>query len=634
MNQNRYRHTPLPCACTAVIAAILVSTGQATIAAPELPTISPAAEKTKNIDGQRYNFIKYVDAGGKLTTEVRDVKGRRIDEDALPTTPTMNRKGPNLVDERVLQRIDRLEQPGRRQARIRVDIALDLKNSAALSASERAESGGIEEFAGETVDIRLNGKQVTEAALKRHDESRIKQVRKARERRLEHRGNQLRDWAWRHQLENRKAIDQAIQQGRSSVTLDLTPEEVKAMIDSGDAMIQGIELHEPGEDDVMDAMDATSISDSALPYSSTRGDDIGIYMTESGCANESRITNYDRLSGSETNHSRNVGAILRAVSPDSYIYCRGGAVLPQSSDLDGVAGNPPIYIITRSNSSNDTQSYNTLDRDWDNYVYDENVAILNSGGNTGNGTGNVRSPGKGLNVISIGNYNDTNDTIVGSSPFVDPQTGNDKPEVVAPGHTIAAGGFTMTGTSQATPHAAAFAADMMSSSTYLKYRPYLLKAKLLAGATDTISGGYDKTGLGGIDFASAQWSGYYQWYSGGNSAFDYFDEQDGSDDGYVEKRIYISSGWDHIRVVLAWLNRGSYTYSNRNNAHPIGMDLDLRVYDPNGNYIGGSFSWDNPFEKVNFNPSVSGYYRFKINRYANRDSASNLRMGLYVNYHD
>lgn len=634
MNQNIYQHMPLRSAWITVIAAILASTGQAAIAAPELLTITPGAEKAKTIAGKRYNFIKYVDARGKLITEVRDAKGQRIDEDAIPTTLKMNKKGPNLVDKRVLQRIDRLERRPGRQARIRVDIALDLIDSAASSTPEQPESGGIEEFAGETVDIRLNTRQVTKEALQHHDERRIKQVRETRERRLEQRGNQVRDWAWRHRLENQKAINQAIQQGRSSVTLDLTPTELRRMIDSEDTMIQGIELHEPGEDDVMDAMDATSISNSALPYSSTRGDDIGIYMTESGCANESRITNYDRLSGSETNHSRNVGAILRAVSPDSYIYCRGSAVLPQSSDLDGVAGNPPIYIITRSNSSNDTQSYNTLDRDWDNFVYNENVAIFNSGGNTGNGTGNVRSPGKGLNVISIGNYNDTNDTIVSSSPFVDPQTGNDKPEVVAPGHTISAGGFTMTGTSQATPHAAAFAADMMSSSTYLKYRPYLLKAKLLAGATDNISGGYDKTGLGGVDFASAQWSGYYQWYSGSNSAFDYFDEQDGSDDGYVEKRIYISSGWDHVRVVLAWLNRGSYTYSHRSDAHPIGMDLDLRVYDPSGNYIGGSFSWDNPFEKVNFNPSVSGYYRFKISRYANRDTSSNLRMGLYVNYHD
>ena len=82
------------------------------------------------------------------------------------------------------------------------------------------------------------------------------------------------------------------------------------------------------------------------------------------------------------------------------------------------------------------------------------------------------------------------------------------------------------------------------------------------------------------------------------------------------------------------MNRGSYTYNHRNDAHAIGMDLDLRVYDPNGNYVGGSFSWDNPFEKVNFTPTVSGYYTFKVNRYANRDANSAVRMGMYVNYYN
>ncbi len=85
--------------------------------------------------------------------------------------------------------------------------------------------------------------------------------------------------------------------------------------------------------------------------------------------------------------------------------------------------------------------------------------------------------------------------------------------------------------------------------------------------------------------------------------------------------------------MISWLNRGSYTYDHRNDAHPIGMDLDLRVYDPYGRYVGGSYSWDNPYEKVNFYPTVSGYYTFKINRYANRDTSLNLRMGLYVNYY-
>jgi hypothetical protein len=184
------------------------------------------------------------------------------------------------------------------------------------------------------------------------------------------------------------------------------------------------------------------------------------------------------------------------------------------------------------------------------------------------------------------------------------------------------------------PHAAAFAADMMSHSTYLKYRPQLVKAKIMAGATDSISGGYNKVGLGGIDFASAQWSGHWFWWSGGTSAFNTFDGQDGAADNHIVKQVYIANDWERVRVVLSWLTRGSYTYDHRNDAHPIGLDLDLKVYDPNGNYLGGSFSWDNSFEDVDFTPTVSGYYTFKIHRYATRDSSLKLRMGMYVNYYN
>ena len=62
------------------------------------------------------------------------------------------------------------------------------------------------------------------------------------------------------------------------------------------------------------------------------------------------------------------------------------------------------------------------------------------------------------------------------------------------------------------------------------------------------------------------------------------------------------------------------------------MDLDMRVYDPNGHYVGGSYSWDNPYESLTFNPSVSGTYTIKINRYANRDTSSKLHMGMSINW--
>ncbi len=595
--------------------------GSALLTAPGLAAADIVAKSTKVINGATFTFLKSVNEKGQLAAQVFDGKGRLISESAVP------RGVAPLLDGALQKRLANL----RAGETVAVDIALNLPTP---TPDLKPESGEAEVLNGLTVRGAIDGKELSEKGLAEQAKVHALEQGRLRAELQEARAKALLDWARTHGLSGHKEIEEALGHGHESVTLKLDGETIKKLAGSKDPRLAGLELHSPGEDDINQAMADTSISTSALPYSTTRGDNIGIYMTESGCANESRFNEYDRLSGSETNHSRNVGAIIKTVAPESFMYCRGSAVLPQFSDLDGVGGNPPIHIVTRSNSTNDNTNFTTLDRDWDNFVYNYNIPVFNSGGNTGGGTGNVRSPGKGLNVVTVGNYNDANDTISGSSPFNDPQTGNDKPEVSAPGTNISAGGFTMSGTSQSTPHAAAFSADMMSHSTYLQYRPYLLKAKLLAGATDPISGGYGKVGLGGIDFRSAQWSGYWAWYSGNNSSFGYFDTQDGNSDGYVEKRIYISSSWDKVRVVLSWLNRGSYTYSHRNDAHPIGMDLDLRVYNPSGNYVGGSFSWDNPFERVEFTPTVSGYYTFKINRYANRDTSSRLGMGLYVNYYN
>ncbi len=578
--------------------------------------------KTKSIDGQEYTFTKRIDEKGNLTTDTRDASGNPVTgvpEDAPPK--------PHLDSE--LQTW--LSTVTDESEVIKVDIALDFEEAA---VQERPEFGSAELSEGVVTSTTLDGKEVGDQELKARHEERMARRTEQRAQRIAQRASLLDGWLRKQDILDDKVIEQAVQEGRDALTLELNKAQIEKLISSKDPALSGIELWREGEDDIVQAMADTSISTAALTNATTRGNNIGIYMTESGCANESRITNYDRLAGSETNHSRNVGAIIRTVSPDSFLYCRGGAVLPRSSDLDGVGGNPAIHIVTRSNSNNDNTNYTTLDRNWDNFIYEENVATFNSGGNTGNGTGNVRSPGKGLNIITVGNYNDSNDTIAGNSPFNDPQTGNDKPELAAPGVNITAGGFTMSGTSMSTPHAAAFSADMMSSSTYLQFRPYLVKAKTMAGATDPVSGGYNKVGLGGVDFASAQWSGYWQYYSGNNASFEYFDTNDGNDDGFIEKRIYISSGWNNVRVAIAWLSRGSYTYTNRTAAHPIGMDLDLRVYGPSGNYIGGSYSWDNGFERVNFDPTVTGYYTFKINRYANRDTNCSLRLGMYVNYYD
>ena len=50
------------------------------------------------------------------------------------------------------------------------------------------------------------------------------------------------------------------------------------------------------------------------------------------------------------------------------------------------------------------------------------------------------------------------------------------------------------------------------------------------------------------------------------------------------------------------------------------------------NIVGGSLSWDDWFEAVEFKPPMSAHYTFKINRYAMRDTANNIRLGVPVNF--
>ncbi|HCK80067.1 MAG TPA: hypothetical protein DIC59_01180 [Candidatus Competibacteraceae bacterium] len=609
----------------AIITGLLASSYGLVSTSSVLAAEQTVARKTRTLGGQTYTFTKTIDAEGNVRGQITDGSGKVVSETDAP------RLVAPLVEPRALAALTKLEQSKLTDQTLRVEVALRLPED---SGGETPETIVVEMEGGRWVKGFLNNQEISEAGMAAYADRHGQDERAARARRSAIRAQSLLDWASRHGLIGQKGVEDARRQSRSGMRLDLTAKQLRTLIGSRDPMLAGIELYEPGQDDIANAMDATSITPAALANPPTRGNGIGIYMTESGCPDESRITNYDRLSGSETDHSQNVGAILRAVSPESFIYCRGGDVLPEDSDLDGVNGNAPIHIVTQSASSNDSTSYNTTDHDWDNFTYHNKIATFNSAGNTGEDTGNIRSPGKGLNVITVGNYDDANATINSTSPYVNPETGNDKPEISAPGTTVTAGGFTFTGTSQSTPHAAAFAADIMSHKTIYQYRPWLVKAKLLAGATDPIGGGYDQVGQGGIDFSGGHWNGFGFSWQGGTSAFATYDGQDGAVDSCVARSGFISSSWDQVQVALSWLTRGGYTYDHRADLIPIGDDLDLHVYDPSGVRVGYSTSIDNPFEVVTFIPSVSGIYTFKICRVITLDPDLKLRMGLSVNYYD
>ena len=594
------------------------------------------ATKSKELAGRTYTFQKWMDAKGNATAVILDEKGNTVSARDLPPITR------NIMQPQLAQLLRTQDSRGRV---IKVNVALNIPFTA---PTETAQAGTVEiSEKGKTQQLWINGRRISEQRYARVQAAEQQTRGKQAAVQVEERRRFLEAFAKRHSIDLPK---EALGSLTQTLTLELKAKQIEELAHSGDSSILGIELFEESQDDLSSAMAASGIDPWALDpaFPTTKGDGIGIYQTEEGCANEARFDDYTRLGGNETDHSRNVGGIIKGVAPEAYLYCRSGAVLPNWVDLyalwipdwllnlAGISSqvDVPIQVVTRSNGAGGGDNYTATDRDWDDFIYTHMIPTFKSAGNAGNGTGDVTSPGKGLNIVTVGNYDDATNTIAPKSSFVDPTTGNVKPEISAPGTNVTAGDFTNSGTSMATPHAAAFTADSLSSYSWLQYKPHLAKAKQLAGATDEIAGGYNKVGVGGIDFLSSHYDGWNFWWHGNNGGFSSWDAADGVADNYITQQVFIPNTYDGVRIAMTWLTRGTYTFDHKGDAHAIGMDLDLTVYDPSGSYVGSSSSWDNAWEVVDFTPTTAGYYTFKIKRFSNNDTVNNMRVGVAVNFYN
>ena len=496
---------------------------------------------------------------------------------------------------------------------------------------------------------------------------------------FEQRNSRIESWAFEHGLQAHSGVQDALESSASSVTVELNAAQIAAVANSGDPMVAGIELYASGRDNLTEAVIASKVSTHATPFALTRGDGVGIYAPEEGCTYQYYAQDqYKKVGSPFTDHAYVTASILKEVAPDSWIYCQaGGAVLPGQKDLDiglwettdpwdyntdyAIAGMPSIEVVTTSYSTDHSPEYTLEDRDWDNFVYQTKIPAF-SGSNDIGGTGHVGSPGKGLNVITVGYYDDVTGVVGTVSPYAGSVVGNDKPEILAPGNNVQipaplqsmgdllGNPLLVTGASAATPHAAAFAADIMSQSKWFTRKPALMKALMLAGATDSISGDGEpfgaieeinsqgiptKTGVGGINFKSANYSATKYYWSSDNAGFHDLDAADGAFDKYLTQEVFVDDSYDKARVALAWVNRGDYVYDHQNDLQPLSIDFDLEVYDPNNVLVGESNSMNNGFEVVDFAPTIAGNYTFKIRRAANNDVECDVRLGVVVSkFHD
>jgi len=247
-----------------------------------------------------------------------------------------------------------------------------------------------------------------------------------------------------------------------------------------------------------------------------------------------------------------------------------------------------VDIVTMSGWLAKGSLYGIDDRDFDDFVHDNSVLVVKSAGNDGN-TSVVTSPGKGLNLLTVGNYDDAtmaiySDPVHGSNGQSPTNTNNRKPELCAPGTNISWPGYSGTGTSLSAPHVAGLLADMLEVRPWMRLNPQLLRAKAILSARDPITGG-KPVGEGGFDYLNGIFNGHNFWWQGSASDFAGWESADPwPSNGTLDVAYNFTKG-QKVRIVLTWLTRGTYTYAHRNDAHPIGLDLDLLVHDPTGAQI-------------------------------------------------
>jgi hypothetical protein len=355
-----------------------------------------------------------------------------------------------------------------------------------------------------------------------------------------------------------------------------------------------------------------------------------------------------------SNHS-----IYRGMAPDVTVMSVGIQGLDRQDDIDALvwALDHGAEVVNASYASctEDPSEMDIIDWAFDHYARVRYRLFVKSAGNfVSCGSYEVTSPGKGWNVLTVGAYDDQNnsnwsdDEMADFSNWINPDSPNgdrEKPEVVAPGVEIVAikrNGVLETdpnlnsGASFAAPQVAGLAALLIDRYEWLSSYPEANRAIIMASAVHNIEGqsgipsGQDlKDGAGGIDAALADitaktyetsetspCTGPCWWgFDINNTSFPV--------DTHLYRYFNASRG-ERIRVAIAWSSHADCPAENDCNFDRLDTDLDLNIEDPDGDPVPGgtSASWDNSYELVDFTAPKTGQYKIAVYK-ARADEDSN-----------
>jgi hypothetical protein len=385
--------------------------------------------------------------------------------------------------------------------------------------------------------------------------------------------------------------------------------EVDALIARSGDLLSSVTLRLPEHDEVASGLVSVGLTDWAHPFGHD-GTGIGIYMREasgkkcpSSSTTEIDATRYTLINGSPkltSGHASRVGHIMQQAATEAHVYCSGEYFVANPASY-----NPPIYVANHSWGASTGFQYAAGYEDaFDDDIYNNRIITFKSVGNGGN----VTSPGKAYNIIAVGAYDDIDGSIYNHS-YANPETGAEKPEIVAPGVCLDFPSWACrTGTSYSSPFGTGFTAALVENLPQLKNRPELAKATLMAGAIRNIEGDArlsDKDGAGGIDFKTT-FDSTFRWWDGANG--DFFDV---NDEITVTESLVAGTRY---RVAIVWLIPGSYAIANLPNGTTMNLDLDVAF---GGSPVTSSTSTANAFEIVDFVAASTGNHDVTIARVSN-----------------
>ncbi|MBQ8627795.1 MAG: S8 family serine peptidase [Agathobacter sp.] len=395
-------------------------------------------------------------------------------------------------------------------------------------------------------------------------------------------------------------------------------------------------------------------ADEAMDVYNVTGDGIKIGQIESYMPDTNAVTkNYvDQSVGYDGSaHADNVHLIMSTIAPDATYYATS-IVMSAGYFYEQVEWllSQGVNIINMSygwSGESVVNQYTDRARWVDHIAYNHDIHFVMASGNDMNSADEkqwgVRSPGMAYNIITVGNAHRTGQYLINKFSSYNhdgASTTTFKPDIVAPGTYYNADGtedIYLSGTSYSAPLVTGTIALMCEYKPALKTQQHIVKAILAATTSKSIyryvttDSNFEVYGAGMLDARSALYAIYagdYINYTGELTTI-------GSSRSYT---MNVTASDTRMRVALAYANKIEFDSDNGIHSEedtPYGNigDLNLSVYDPDGNLIAyvfsGALERQANLKILEFDTNgVSGNYTIKVTLVTEASGGRSINFGV------